>query len=316
MELLKIGDLSLQAGEIVQSLTKFGLLPRLIQETVVDDAIADIELTPEETAAAEAEFCKRNQITSPEEATAWAQRQCSTPALIKVLAAREVKLTKFKKESFEKDIETYFLKRKSRLDRVLYSLIRTQQAGLAQELYFRVQDDGQSFADLAREYSEGQEAKTGGLIGPVELSVPHPNLAGLLSISQPGQLWPPKRIGEWYIVVRLEKFFPARMDDAMRQRLTEELFQQWLKTQLQQTPITIPPVPSGAASTAPSPTTAATAATATTEAQADEATPSSQANLNTTNPFLASGSSSPEAATSLEPAAASQSEPSETDPWS
>ena len=36
----------------------------------------------------------------------------------------------------------------------------------------------------------GQEAQTGGLIGPVELSVPHPALARILSISKPGQLWP------------------------------------------------------------------------------------------------------------------------------
>ncbi|MBD0270213.1 MAG: peptidylprolyl isomerase, partial [Cyanobacteria bacterium Co-bin8] len=119
------------------------------------------------------------------------------------------------------------------LDRVLYSLIRTQEPGLAQELYFRINDDGQPFADLAREYSEGQEAQTGGLIGPVELSVPHPSLARILSISQPGQLWPPTRVGEWFVVVRLEKFLPAKMDDATLQRLLDELFSVWLKEEIE-----------------------------------------------------------------------------------
>jgi parvulin-like peptidyl-prolyl isomerase len=240
MDLLKVGDRILQSQDLIPLMSKTNLLSRLIQEVIIEDAIADIQLTADEVAAAAAEFCQRNKISSPEEANAWAQQQYGTPDLIRTTASREKKLAKFKQQTFAKEVESYFLQRKSRLDRVLYSLIRTTQVGLAQELYFRIHDDGQSFADLAREYSEGQEAKTGGLIGPVELSVPHPALAGLLSVSKPGQIWPPKRIGEWYVVVRLEKFFPAQMDDAMRERLQDELFQQWLREQLQNSPVSVP----------------------------------------------------------------------------
>ncbi|NER85308.1 MAG: hypothetical protein F6K42_38600, partial [Leptolyngbya sp. SIO1D8] len=50
----------------------------------------------------------------------------------------------------------------------------------------------------------------------------------------------PRRIGDWYIVVRLEKFFPAQLDEAMEQRLMDELFQQWLKGQLQGAAIQTP----------------------------------------------------------------------------
>jgi parvulin-like peptidyl-prolyl isomerase len=126
----------------------------------------------------------------------------------------------------------YFLLRNSHLVRVLYSLFRILEVVFAQELYFRIQDDGHPFADLARQYSEGQEAQTGGLIGPVELSVPHPTLGGILSISQPGQLWPPTRVGEWFVIVRLEKFFPARLDEPTRLRLLDELFNAWLIEQV------------------------------------------------------------------------------------
>lgn len=240
MDLLKVGDRVLTSDKLVPLLSKTGLLSRVVQEVIIDEAIADIELTPEEIQAGEAEFCQRHKITSTEEANAWAQQHYGTPDLIRITAARDKKLAKFKAQNFAKEVESYFLQRKSRLDRVLYSLIRTSQLGLAQELYFRVHDDGQPFADLAKEYSEGQEAKTGGLIGPVELSVPHPALAGLLSVSKPGQVWPPKRIGEWYVVVRLEKFFPAQMDEATQQRLLDELFQTWLREQLQQSPVSLP----------------------------------------------------------------------------
>ncbi|MEM6521200.1 MAG: peptidylprolyl isomerase [Cyanobacteria bacterium P01_D01_bin.71] len=240
MDLLKVGDRILTSDQLVPLLSKTNLLSRLIEEVIVDDAIGDVALTPEETQAAEAEFCQRHKITNPQEANAWAQKQYSTPDLIKTSAIREKKLAKFKTTTFAKDLESHFLQRKSRLDRVIYSLIRTSQLGLAQELYFRIHDDGQPFADLAQQYSEGQEAKTGGLIGPVELSVPHPALAGLLSVSKPGQIWPPKRVGEWYIVVRLEKFLPAQMDASTQQRLLDELFQTWMREQVQNSPLQVP----------------------------------------------------------------------------
>jgi len=51
-------------------------------------------------------------------------------------------------------------------------VIRTKDPGVAQELYFRIQAGEQSFAEVAREYSQGPEAYTCGLLGPVELSMP------------------------------------------------------------------------------------------------------------------------------------------------
>lgn len=230
---LQVGDRIYSPTEIMPLLNRYGLMPQLIRELVVDDAIAAIELTEEEAAAAQANFDQTYNLQSEEHRQAFAQqRQLSLEGLQQV-ALRDGKLAKFKTETWGPKIESYFLQRKNRLDRVLYSLIRTQEAGLAQELYFRINDDGQPFADLARQYSEGQEAQTGGLIGPVELSVPHPSLARILTISQPGQLWPPTRVGEWFVVVRLEKFLPAKLDDPTRQRLLDELYSVWLKEQIE-----------------------------------------------------------------------------------
>ncbi len=63
--------------------------------------------------------------------------------------------------------------------------------GIAQELYFRIQAKENSFADLAREYSLGPEAQTGGLVGPIELNALHPVMVQMLSSSQPGQILAP-----------------------------------------------------------------------------------------------------------------------------
>ncbi|WP_338420674.1 peptidylprolyl isomerase [Phormidium tenue] len=231
--MLHIGDQVMTAAEAVSRLQRYGMMPALIKELVIDQAIAAIAIAPEQSAQALDQFLQANQVTTPEQQQGFlAQRGLSEGDLL-ALAQRAQKLQQYKLDTWGHQVESHFLQRKGHLDRVLYSLIRTRDAGLAQELYFRIKDDGQPLADLARQYSEGQEAQTGGLIGPVELSVPHPALARILSISQPEQLWPPTRVGEWFVVVRLEKFLPARLDDVTRQRLIDELFNTWLAEQVQ-----------------------------------------------------------------------------------
>ncbi|WP_017718805.1 peptidylprolyl isomerase [Kamptonema formosum] len=115
---------------------------------------------------------------------------------------------------------------------MIYSLIRIKDEGVPQELYFRILEGEQSFWELAREYSEGVEAQTNGLLGPVELGKVFRDLAQILLVSQIGQLWAPIRLGEWRVIVRLEKRIPAQLDESMRRRLLDELFQVWLQEEL------------------------------------------------------------------------------------
>jgi parvulin-like peptidyl-prolyl isomerase len=233
-ELLQVGDRIIKSDEIIPLLANYQLLPQLLREVLIDQAITSIKCTSEETAIACQQLYEQNQLTTETERQAWLERYGMSPEQLEALATRGVKIEKFKQQTWGHKLEAYFLDRKAQLDKVIYSLIRTQDMGVAQELYFRIQTQEQSFAELAREYSQGPEAETGGLIGPVELSNPHPAIAQMLSISKPSHLWPPRRLGEWLVIVRLEKFIPAQLDKPMRQRLLHELFVVWLSEQLQQ----------------------------------------------------------------------------------
>lgn len=237
---LQVGNRAITAAEVLPLIAGYQMLPQLLQELLIDQAIASIELPPQEVAEASQQFFAQQQLNSEEAVQAWLAQYGMTPAQLEALATRGLKVEKFKQATWGAKLESYFLTRKGQLDKVIYSLIRTQDLGIAQELYFRILEGEQSFAELAREYSRGPEAQTDGLIGPVELSVPHPTLAQLLSLSQPGQLCPPTRVGEWIVIVRLEKFMPAQLDEPMRRRLLNECFNTWLQEQLSQVSTTIP----------------------------------------------------------------------------
>lgn len=231
---LKVSNQTIAAEEIIPLLVRYKMLPQLLQENIIDRAITPFTCTSEETASACQQFYEQNQLTLKTKRQAWLERYDTTLEQLEAQALRELRVEKFKQATWAHKLESYFLKRKEQLDKAIYSLIRTKDRELAQELYFRIQEGEQPFAELARKYSQDPEAQTGGIVGPVALSSVPPTLARLLLVSQPGQLCPLFSRGEWVLIVRLEKLIPAALDETMRQRLLNELFEAWLQEQLSQ----------------------------------------------------------------------------------
>ncbi len=232
-DVLQIGNRKIAASELLSLLGSYLMLPQLRRELIIDEAIAPIECTPEEEAQARQQFCVENQFTSKADIQVWMAYYGLALNQLEMIVTRKLKIEKFKQATWGNKLESYFFQYKTKLDKVIYSLLRTQEAGVSQELFFRILAKEQSFAELAREYSQGPEAQTDGLVGPVELSTLHPTMVQMLSSSQPGKLLPPTRIGEWFVIVRLEKYIPAQLDESMRARLLNELYENWLKEQLQ-----------------------------------------------------------------------------------
>lgn len=240
-EAIQIGNRTITVSELISLLANYQMLPQLQRELLIDEAIEQnsrsanvATCTPEEVAQAKQQFYAEKQFKNEEDIQAWMAHQRLTPEQLEVITTRKLKIEKFKQATWGNKLESYFFQSKAKLDKVIYSLLRTQDVGIAQELYFRIQAKENSFADLAREYSLGPEAQTGGLVGPIELNALHPVMVQMLSSSQPGQILPPTRIADWFVILRLEKFIPAQLDEFMKGRLLNELFEIWLQEQQKQ----------------------------------------------------------------------------------
>ncbi len=229
---LQIGNRTVTATEIVKLLSSYQMLPQLCREIIIDQAIVAIKLSAEEKNNAIEQFYQKLHLTALEASQVALKHYGMSGEQLETLATRELRIEKFKQATWSSKTESYFLSHKSQLDKVIYSLLRTQDAEVAQELYFRIKAGEQSFAECASKYSQGIEAQTGGIVGPVPLSQPHPAIAQKLAISQLGQLWPPMRLENWVLIVRLEKLIPAQLDDVTRSTLVNHLFEQWLAQQI------------------------------------------------------------------------------------
>ncbi len=197
-------------------------MPQVIREVIIEQAIASIDYSPDELHS----VCQKLQQAH--------KNQFNSQLDLEAIAVRQLKIHKFQKAQWGHKIESYFLSQKSHLERASFSLIQLSDAGLAQEIYFRLTENEQTFADLAKQYSQGAEAQNDGWIGTLKLSHLHPKLAEVLRTSQPGKISPLLYLENMFIIVRLEQFLPAQLNQQTRQELLQELFETWLQEQILQ----------------------------------------------------------------------------------
>lgn len=218
MIVLEMPERTYTAEELLPLLTHYQMMPQLLRNLVLEQAIESVTYTPEEYS----EFCQ--QLNSP-------QQNVNQPQF-EQWASRQLKVRKFQQEQWGRKIKSYFLQRKRDLDQVVCSLIHVPDMELASELYFRLLDEEQTFSELAYEFSQGPEAQTGGIVGPIAISSLHPELGQRLYTSQPGQVCQPMQINGWVVIAQLETLLPVQLDAAMEQFLLNELMEAWLKEQV------------------------------------------------------------------------------------
>jgi parvulin-like peptidyl-prolyl isomerase len=230
---LQVGDTSIPADQLPGLLAKYRLVPQIAKELILDSAIAKYQVPDEEQMEAFKRFYQQNQLNTDQELEQWLQQQHLTREGLAALIGRELRLQKFKADKWTVPVESHFVQRKAQMDQVVFSMIRVKDVDVAEEIYFRILSEEATFMDLAPQYSDGIEAKTKGISGPVELGKLDPSLANALVTAQPLEVLAPFKISNWWVVVQLETIIPIELDENTRARLTEELFTLWINEQVQ-----------------------------------------------------------------------------------
>ena len=215
--------------EGIALLRRHNLLRTLVERQVIDEAVGDANLSEDEQKQARESFNQRNRLQSPEAIDAYCAQLSITPEDLEHQILRPYRIQKHCETDFQAKAEAHFLTRKNQLDQVVYSLLRVKDAALARELYLRIANREANFADLAAAHAQGPERTTKGIVGPVPLTQAHPQLAECLRTSSPGVLNEPFRIDEWWLVTRLESYTPASFSPEMAQKMSQELFDIWVR---------------------------------------------------------------------------------------
>ena len=212
--------------------SELNLIPLFLRRLIERKFSSDFVPSEEQQIAYQKNFLNREHIVSSDDLAFWLQRNDVTEVQLSKQLFHSLQLSLFKTDKFKAEVEPLFLDSKSKLDQVMYSLIRCSERAKANEIFLRLSEEESSFATLASQYSEGYEQQVNGLIGPLEIGRINPAIAERLRISKEGQVWEPFQEQQWWVILRLEKLIPARLDSDMRVRLIDALYEEWIKKQV------------------------------------------------------------------------------------
>ena len=209
--------------ELLALVRRMDLTPSLVRRHLEEEITRLVNLSIEFQEKAIADFCGDQDQNTLLTEKGW------TEADLRLHVMRPEALRRFAAQRFGPGLEDRFLGFKGGRDQVIYSLLRVRDAGLARELWIRLEEGEITFAEAASTFSEGPEAHRKGVMGPLEIGTLQPQtLQDLLRALRPGEICSPKILGEWQVLLRLEQLVPARFDDQLRMRMQDEALDEFL----------------------------------------------------------------------------------------
>jgi len=210
-------------SELTNLIRRLELLPVLLRGQQ-EEAIADlVNMT-------ETELLEEEKVILGKQSRAefiLSRNWLETDLDLKIRCCLALKL--YAKQHYGPGLEDVYLRSHGQRDKVIYSMLRVKEKGLARELYLRIMEGEITFPDAASQFGQGSEAQHKGVLGPMPIgSIYPPVITEWLRSLKPGEVKPPELLGEWNFIMRLEQLTPARLDDAMRQNLLDEQMNEFL----------------------------------------------------------------------------------------
>ena len=229
---IKIDDLRVNLENIPGLLDRYNILPDFLRRLLETKLTHDIKPNKEEQINFFRTFLLDNKIQGKEALNQWLNDNGLDDKRLDTMLFERLQVEKFKSNMFEDKIENKFLESKESLDRVMYSVLRVKDKNQADELYIQIEEKESTFAELVSNYSTGSEKNFNGIIGPVEYGRLDQNLRERLRISKKGQLWPPFEFKENWLIIRHEKNLPSKLDDAMKKRIRNIMYEEWINSKV------------------------------------------------------------------------------------
>ena len=189
-----------------------------------------IPLSEEEKQTALRSYLRHLGINSDKELSRWMESEFLDKDQLQKRSERFFVWLKTCERRFRNQVLSLFLKRKAKLDRVVYSLHWVNEEALAHELFIRLKEQECSFEQLFCSLpNDRDEGLPSGKHGPVALEMLPEALANILRVSSQGQVWPPREAEGGWVILQLEEVQPAVFNQDLRQQFALELGDRWLR---------------------------------------------------------------------------------------
>ena len=142
---------------------------------------------------------------------------------------------KLAKSLFDEKVEPYFAQNRLMYDRFIVYQLVVPYKKLAQELFYQIEEEEISFYQAAHLYDiDAQRRRVCGYEGEVHRWNYPPDIAADL-FKTPialGEVIGPIHTERGYHLFQIEEYMPAELTPELRQQLIDEIFKQWLNSEL------------------------------------------------------------------------------------
>ena len=123
-----------------------------------------------------------------------------------------------------------FLEKKEFLDIITFNMIRVHTHAVALEVYHRLKANEASFQQLSNIFSVDSERQNDPLKSNQRIGSLPVALQKVLRSMKPGQLSKPLTLNSDFLILRVERFEPAKFSESIKQKLLLDQFSTWAST--------------------------------------------------------------------------------------
>ena len=241
------GAETLSLGDFLHAMKRSRRLRPMLLDAFVEAYLVNrarrsgITVTELELQQAADQFRMRNGMASAEQTREWFLREAINEADFAAGIERDLLVEKLRRSVTDSNVDQAFNANLQRFARVRFRRVLLGSEGEARDAMDAISSGRSNFdevartrsLDLATKYSGGD----GGITRRVDLNE---QLANIIFQAPIGELLGPIQAGQGHLIVKVEEFLPAELDDGIRNGLRKELFDGWLRNELSKAPIEFP----------------------------------------------------------------------------
>ncbi|AFY52967.1 parvulin-like peptidyl-prolyl isomerase [Rivularia sp. PCC 7116] len=233
--------LSISSQEIIHYLKISCQVPDVIEGIAIKKIIADIAKQADITVSEDElqqegdrlRFAKK--LVKATDTWAWLKRHHLALNEFEELAYNNIIWDKVAHHLFSDTVESFFYQNQFDFMAAATYEVVLDDYDLALELFYGIQENELTFPEIAREYiSNPQSRRAAGYQGIKQRNDFRPEVAAAVFAAKPPQVIKPITINKSVYLIWVEEIIQPDLNDELREQIITDLFDDWLKQQIQQ----------------------------------------------------------------------------------
>ncbi|MBV6623600.1 MAG: peptidylprolyl isomerase [Rivularia sp. (in: Bacteria)] len=233
--------LSISSQEIIHHLKVSCQVPDVIEGIAIKQIIADtaqqagIKVSEDELQQEGDRLRFAKKLVKATDTWAWLKRHHLALDEFEELAYNNVLWDKVAHHLFADAVESFFYQNQLDFMAAATSEVVLDDYDLALELFYGIQENELTFPEIAREYiSNPQSRRAAGYQGIKRRDDFRPEVAAAVFAAKPPEIIKPVATNKTVYLIWVEEIIQPDLNDELREQIITDLFDGWLKQQLQQ----------------------------------------------------------------------------------